>query len=220
MNRASAEREKPGGPRIPCIIGVLGGIASGKSLVARLLAGDAGLVIDADHLAREVLASPEVVSELRAAFGSRVFAPDGTLDREALADLVFGSRKERARLEGFTHPRIRDRIRAELTAALERGLSPIVLDVPLLLENEARHGLARECHELVFVDAPRDQREARALQRGWREGELARREAVQMPLDEKRSRSDQVIHNAGSLADLERAVREIRAAPPARRKPR
>jgi dephospho-CoA kinase len=187
-------------------------VASGKSAVARAIAGAEGVVIDADRLAREVLDAPELQPKLRAAFGPSVFGPDGRPDRDRLAAIVFGSREHRATLEGFTHPMIRDRIRAQLGAARERGVPRIVLDVPLLLEHESEHGLAAECRTLVFVDADAQVRDARAVaSRGWQPGEVARRESTQMPLERKRARADHVIANEGSLAELEDKARRILA---------
>lgn len=197
----------PPAPVPPVVIGVLGGIASGKSRVARGVAGREGLVIDADAIAREVLDGAEVRAELVRAFGPACLRPDGGLDREALARRVFASPAERARLEAFTHPRIRARIRALLDDARSRRLPRVVLDVPLLLENEHQHGLVEECHELLFVDSDPAERERRAVaSRGWSEGEVARREALQMPLDQKRARAQHVIDNRGSQAELEAAV--------------
>lgn len=202
----------PSAPVPPVVIGVLGGIASGKSRVARAVAGPAGLVIDADALAREVLESVELRAELLAAFGPGCLRPDGSLDREALARRVFASPAERARLEAFTHPRIRARIRALLDDARSRRLPRVVLDVPLLLENELRHGLVEECHELLFVESDPVERERRAVaSRGWSEGEVARREALQMPLDRKRARAHFVIDNRGSQAELDAAVQRYLA---------
>lgn len=190
------------------VVGVLGGIASGKSEVARLLAGPQGLVIDADRIAREVLAEPGVQVALVEALGPSVRGPDG-LDRAAVARAAFASPAARAALESLTHPLIRARIRASLDAAIAGQVPRIVLDVPLLLENAAAHGLLAECDELVFVDADPAVRDARAVaRRGWAPGEVARREAAQLPLAEKRARADHVIRNEGSLEDLERAVRE------------
>jgi len=196
--------------RAPVVVGVLGGIASGKSQVARLLAGPAGVVIDADQIARQVLESPAVRFDLLTTFGGRVFGPDGRPDREVLARTVFASPEARAKLEGFTHPAIRARIRLDLQAARKAGVPLIVLDVPLLLENESGHGLAAECDEIVFVDARDDLREARALaSRGWRPGEVARREATQMPLALKRARAGRVVENHGSVAELAESVQRL-----------
>jgi dephospho-CoA kinase len=199
------------GPRArSLVLGVLGGIASGKSAVAALLAGPGGVVIDADRLARDVLAQPEVEAEIGAAFGKEVLRPDGSIDRARLGARVFASPADRERLESFTHPRIRARIRAELDAARAASVPRIVLDVPLLLENDDRHHLAAECDALVFVDADERVRDARAVaERGWPVGEVARRERTQMPLSQKRARADHVIENRGSKRDLEREVERV-----------
>jgi len=205
---------RTGGPRPPAtrVVGVLGGIASGKSAVARMLAGPGGLVIDADEIAREVLVSPAVRFELLCAFGGDVFDDRGLPDREAIARRVFASADKRRKLEAFTHPPIRARIRAALEAARRAGVSRIVLDVPLLLENEASHGLAAECDEIVFVDSNEAERDARAVRsRGWRPGDVARREATQMPLAEKRARAGRIVNNHGTLAELEEAVGALEA---------
>jgi dephospho-CoA kinase len=192
------------------VIGVLGGIASGKSLAARLLAGPAGVVIDADRIAREVLDEPASRAFLREAFGAEVLDAGGRVDRDALAARVFRAPAERQRLEGFTHPLIRARIRAALDGARADGRPRIVLDVPLLLENESRHHLLEECDTLVFVDAELAQREARARERrGWQPGELARREAAQLPLSTKKARADHVLSNDGTQEELEQQVARL-----------
>lgn len=180
--------------------------------MAQLLAGPRGVVIDADRIAAEVLQSAAVRFELLAAFGGRAFDREGRADREALARLVFASPGTRRKLEGFTHPAIRARIRAELQAARQADAPIIVLDVPLLLENESGHGLVAECDEIVFVDANDELREARAsTSRGWKPGEVARREAAQLPLAAKRARAGAVVTNHGSPAELEESVRRISA---------
>lgn len=196
--------------RSSLVIGILGGIASGKSAAAELLAGKDGVVIDADAIARTVLDSAEVRDAAVRAFGASIQQADGSIDRAALGRVVFGSTEARARLESFTHPVIRAKIRGELEAARARGVPRIVLDVPLLLENDAQHGLRAECDVLVFLDADDRIRDARAVaNRGWATGEVARREAVQLPLHHKRAASDHVLVNDGTRADLEAAVRAV-----------
>lgn len=195
------------------MLGVLGGIASGKSLAARLLAGPDGVVLDADRFAREELESPAGLRKLLERYGPIALGPDGMPDREGLARRAFGDEAERQWLEGWIHPTVRVRIGSELSAARARGVACVVLDVPLLLEHEARHHLVAACDALVFVDASAEARERRARQsRGWPPGELARREAVQVPLDEKRARSDHVLKNEGQREALEAEVRRVRAA--------
>jgi len=194
------------------VLGVLGGIASGKSAVARLLAGADGVVIDADRLAREVLDSAPVRAQVAQALGADLLQPDGALDRARLARRVFDDPAARRKLESLTHPRVRARVRGLLDEARARGVPRIVLDVPLLLENDGQHGLVAECDALVFVDADVRAREARAqASRGWAPGEVARREAAQMPLETKRERADHVLRNAGGLAELERDVARLLA---------
>ena len=193
-------------------MGLLGGIASGKSAVARMLAGPTGVVIDADEIAREVLETAAVRFELLATFGGTVFGRDGRPDRGALARKVFASPEARAKLESFTHPAIRARIRAALEAAVTAGVPRVVLDVPLLLENDHAHGLVAECDAIVFVDAGEDVRDERAVRsRGWKPGEVARREAVQAPLAQKRARARWIVQNQGTLAELEKAVAGVAA---------
>jgi dephospho-CoA kinase len=188
------------------VLGLLGGIASGKSEVARLLAGPDGVVLDADRLAHAVLASDAVTARVRARFGPAALGPDGRPDRAALARLVFGDPEALKALEDFTHPPVRAMIRARLEEARQAGVPRVVLDVPLLLEHDERSQLAGLCDALVFVDSDDGERARRAAARGWAPGELSRREAVQLPLSEKRARADLVIENRGSLSDLEAEV--------------
>jgi len=190
--------------------GVLGGIASGKSSVARLLAGPDGLAIDADALVGELYARPEFRARVAQAFGPGVMAASGAVDRAALAQRVFADPAARVQLESWIHPAVRDEIRARLAAARASGVPRVVLDVPLLLENEAEHRLTAECDALIFVDAPLAEREARAVRsRGWAAGEVARREAQQLALPAKRARAQHVIVNDGDPTRLEHQAREL-----------
>lgn len=201
----------PAPGRRPAVVGVLGGIASGKSEVARQLAGEAGVVIDADRLARAALESPEVVARLRERFGPEVLDAQGRPDRAAIGARVFADPEARRALEGWIHPAVRARISRELTEARADARHPIVLDVPLLLENDAQHRLVGECDLLVFVDADAEARDRRAQERrGWPPGEVARRERAQLPLAEKRAKADYVLENDSGLDELLARVRALR----------
>ncbi len=188
--------------------GVLGGIASGKSRVAHVLAGEGGLVIDADRLAHEVLGSEELTALVTEAFGEEVLGSDGRPDRGALSARVFDDPISRTRLEGWIHPRVRAKIQVALDEAKARNTGLVVLDVPLLLENDEEHGLVAQCDHLVFVECDLDSRDQRAVSsRTWSPGEVARREQSQFPLAEKQERADHTIKNRGSLEDLDRSAR-------------
>jgi dephospho-CoA kinase len=190
-------------------IGLTGGIASGKSTVARVLS-DLGVgVVDADRIAREVVAlGSEGLREVVAAFGPQVLAADGSLDREKLAARVFGDEAARLQLQSITHPRI-GRLSAERIAALHASAAPyVVYDAPLLVEVGAHRGL----DALIVVAAEDANQVARALARGGMpEAETRRRIAAQFPLARKIEVADYVIHNDGSLPDLERRTHEVHA---------
>jgi len=205
----------------PLILGVLGGVASGKSAAAGFLAGEDGWTVSADAIVHELLTDPELTEEVSAAFGTGVIGPDGRLDRARLAALVFdpetGAEARRA-LEGWTHPRVRARILGRVEEARSQGVPRVVLDVPLLLETDADHGLASLCHVLVFVDVTDEIRDRRGQAlRGWPPGEVARREAAQLPLQEKRERADYVVTNEETLEELEAACHRVLAEIEARR---
>lgn len=194
-------------PRPPVVIGIVGGIASGKSTVAALFA-EAGLeTVDADAEAREVVADPAIRSALRARFGAAVVTGDAGLDRAALARLVFTDPAARTDLEAITHPAIRARILARIAAAHAAGRS-VLLDAPLLLEGP----LHERCDSIVFVEANRSTRRARALARGWTADEWQQRETSQLPLALKRASATASIRNDGALDDTRRQVEQFLAA--------
>jgi dephospho-CoA kinase len=194
-------------PPPPLVLGLLGGVGSGKSTVAGLLGELGAAVLDADAVAREVLDDPDVIAAIRDRLGPAV-APDGArVDRAVLARGVFGTDGPGIRrwLEALTHPRVRTRLEDALAALRASPAAPwlVVLDVPLLIEGPC----ASWCDRLLFIDAPAAARESRTVsQRGWEPTEFGRREAAQAALDEKRGRADLVLVNDGSLADLRQRV--------------
>lgn len=197
----SAAPADPFRPIPPLVIGLLGGVAAGKSTVAAAFARHGLLHVDADRIARQVAEDPAVRTRLTARFGDGILAADGQVDRAALARKVFGDVEARAGLEAILHPPIREAILLELQAGLAAGRS-VLLDVPLLLEN----GLIERCHATVFVAASEASRAARAAARGWAEGELQRREAAQAPLARKRAAATFAIDNDGPPEALHSAV--------------
>lgn len=197
----------------PPIIGLAGGIGSGKSAVAAILRDLGCLVSDSDEAARAALREPALRREIVSWWGEGVLDADGEIDRAKVAAIVFSDPEQRRRLERLTHPWIEQRRRARFAAA-PAGTRALVIDAPLLFEA----GLDAECDAVIFVDADRDTRLARVRRdRGWDEAEFAAREDSQMPLDEKRNRADHVVANNGALSDLLEQVRTIlnQIAPPA-----
>lgn len=197
--------KRPFRPPNPLVIGLVGGIAAGKTKVAGLFCDRGIRHVDADFHARAASEDPEVVREVAEQIGDR-FVQGGKLDRPALGDHVFRDPEAKARLEGIVHPRVRARILAELEQAKKNGVS-VLLDVPLLFEA----GLFELCDSIVFVHASDAVRQARAKTRGWADDELARREANQLPLAAKRSRSQHVVDNDGNLKLTARGVDEVLA---------
>lgn len=187
------------------VIGVVGGIASGKSTVSETLCELGADVLDADREGHAVLLDPDVESAVRQRWGEAVFR-DGRIDRAAVARIVFSSPNaddERAFLERLTHPRIANRLSQRLDEARQRGVRAVVLDAAVMLKT----GWDRFCDRVVFVDAPVEQRRARALLRGWSAAEFADREAAQEPVEEKRRRADVVIDNSRTLDETRNQVR-------------
>jgi dephospho-CoA kinase len=189
------------------IIGLVGGVAAGKSLVADCFARLAATVLNADAAAHDVLRQPEVIAEAHRLWGDAILGADGQVDRNTLARIVFGAPpdgpRQRARLERLVHPRVRERFRRQIDRLARQGSCPAaVIDAPLLLEAE----WGTMCDRIVFVHADRDTRLARARARGWTEEQFAAREDAQMPLAEKEAEADIVIDNSGSPEETYRQV--------------
>ncbi len=204
--------------RTPLIIGLAGGIGSGKSTVAAAFARRGFLVLDFDALAIAAIDRPEVRAKLVEWWGPNVIR-GGAVDRGMVARIIFSDEHERLRLEGLIHPLVW-RTRAE-AVTLARSTRPpngdreyrgVVMDAPVLFEA----GLDTECDEVIFVECSRATRLKRVrASRGWDEAELVRREASQWPLDRKRAACGYVIHNddadGGSISRLDEQVEQALA---------
>jgi dephospho-CoA kinase len=183
-------------------VGLTGGIGSGKSEVARLLAARGALVVDADALAREALApgSPGLAAVVEE-FGSDILRPDGALDRARLGGIVFADADRRAALEAIVHPYVGRRSHELMAAAPADAV--VVYDVPLLVEKNLQGGY----DVVVVVDADEATQVARLVGgRGMTEAEARARIAAQASRDERRAVADEVLDNTGDLADLESLV--------------
>lgn len=190
-------------------IGLVGGVASGKSTVAAEFAKLGAVVFDADKMAHAALEDPAVQTALVVRWGDGILSPAGKLDRAAIAAKVFGddpqAREERAFLESLLHPRIRTEVEAELLKLAKTQVPAAVIDAPLLMEA----GWRDICDGLVFIDTPEQARHERAEQRGWSPQEFVRRESAQMPIEQKREAATHILDNNGTADDLAREVREV-----------
>src|SRR4051812_40358727 len=200
MVRLLPRRDPPGGAGYcPGVlrIGLTGGIGSGKSTVSQLLVQRGAVLIDADVLAREVVepGTPGLAA-VAEAFGEQVLAPDGSLDRPALAAVVFADPEARRRLDGIVHPLVRRRA-AELVAAAAPD-AVVVQDVPLLVET----GQAASFDLVLVVAADLETRVARLMQRGLGEADARARIAAQASDEQRAAVADVVLDNSGSLEQL------------------
>jgi dephospho-CoA kinase len=185
------------------VVGLTGGIGAGKTAVARALEAHGAFVSDSDKSAKELLTTPQVRDTLVAWWGPEILGADGQTDRAAIAKLVFSDEAKRKRLERLIHPLLHERRSAERTNAQLNRVPFFVIDAPLLIEA----GLDKECDAVVFVDAPRPIRLARVqTKRGWDEAELARREAAQLTLEEKRAQARHIVINDGDAKALHQQV--------------
>ncbi|MFC3283216.1 dephospho-CoA kinase [Litchfieldella rifensis] len=188
-------------------IGVTGGIASGKSTVARTFAAHGISWVDADEVAREVVEPGEpALAEIAARYGETVLTAEGRLDRRALRDIVFREPAERRWLESVTHPRIRQRL-LEYLRTMREGASPYHLLVSPLLFESGQHELV---DRTLVIDVPETLQIARTASRDDVDEAQARAiVAAQMPRDERLSRADDVIDNSGDTQALEYRVAEL-----------
>ena len=192
------------------LVGLTGGLATGKSTVSDMLRTLGCVVLDADVLAREVVepggpALAAIVQE----FGRDVLQPDGGLDRKRLGAIVFASPERRRRLEALTHPAIRERLLARLAELEAEGFEGIVVwDAPVMIESGGHKSMDR----LVVVVTDAATQHARAIGRDGDPADVERKIASQMPLGEKVRLADYIIDNSGDRAATEARTREVHAA--------
>lgn len=192
------------------LIGLTGGIGSGKTTVARML-GDRGFhVVDADAIARDIVApgSP-ALQELSESFGSGILLPDGSLNRGELAARAFVDKEHTALLNSITHPRIQEETQKRIAAAP----SDVIYDMPLLVDNDLHHDMDL----VIVVDVDPETRVKRLAGRGIGEEDARRRIAAQIPDEVRRAAADIIIDNNGSVEDLlpqvEAAIARINELP-------
>ncbi|WP_083473216.1 MULTISPECIES: dephospho-CoA kinase [unclassified Frankia] len=186
------------------MVGLTGGIGSGKSAVSELLVGYGAYLVDADRIAREVVEpGSEGLAAVVAAFGPAMLGPDGALDRAALGQVVFADETSRRRLESITHPLIRATMERRIAAAPADAI--VIHDVPLLVEGGSHGG-----YDLVLVvEAPRELRLERLARRGLPRDQAEARMAAQATDERRRAVADILIDNGGSIDDLGARVREV-----------
>jgi dephospho-CoA kinase len=189
------------------LVGLTGGIATGKSTVSEMLRALGGMVIDADLLAREVVAPGRpALAAIVQEFGRDVLQADGTLDRKRLAAVAFTDPERRRRLEAITHPAIRDGFQARLAELEAQGFTGLVFwDAAVLIESGGHKAMDR----LVVVVTDAAIQHARAVARDGDRADVERRIANQMPLAEKIKLADYVIDNSGDRTATEARTREV-----------
>ena len=188
-------------------VGLTGGIGSGKSTVAGMLAERGAVVIDADAIARELVEPGEPALHLLVdEFGASIIADDGTLLRGRLAELAFASTDGTARLNAIMHPLIAAESRRRIEAAAAGGANVVVYDMPLLVET----GQADLVDVVVVVDVPVEMQVERAVgQRGLDEADVRRRIEVQATREQRRAAADVVIDNSGDVTSTRAQVVDL-----------
>lgn len=188
-------------------VGLTGGIASGKSAVAAQLLKLGAVVIDADAIARQVVEpGTPALEQIGLAFGSQVFAEDGSLDRAALAAVVFADAGEREKLNAIVHPAVRAEAERLRAAAVADGAEVVVEDIPLLVESDQH----QRFDKVLVVQAPHDERIRRMMEdRGWDRAEAVARMAAQATDEQRAAVADVVIHNDGGIEQLNEKVTRV-----------
>ncbi|MDK8898621.1 MULTISPECIES: dephospho-CoA kinase [Corynebacterium] len=189
------------------LIGLTGGIGSGKSTVAQLLVRHGWELVDADQIARDIVEPGQpALAELAQAFGDDILQEDGSLDRGLLASRAFASREKTAVLNSITHPRINEETQARFDAARQAGADFVVYDMPLLVDK----GLHKDMDATIVVDVDAEERVRRLVAyRGLDEEDARRRIAAQIPDDVRRAVADFIIDNNGPREALDEQVEGV-----------
>lgn len=189
------------------VVGLTGGIGSGKSTVGHIMEALGARRVDADRLARQAVEPPSpILNAIFQRFGPSVQTESGALDRAALGRIVFGSPADKQWLEGMIHPYVRERMTQAIADAVAASAPMIVLEVPLLFENRMHEWM----HRSILVVAPQPQRLERVAERdGLPIDDIRARMAAQMPDEQKQRLADYVIDNSGSLEDLRESAEAV-----------
>lgn len=184
------------------LVGLTGGIGSGKSTVARILGEHGAVILDADVFARDaVRGDTDAFAAVVDRFGAGLVGPDGELDRSKLASIVFADPAALADLEAIVHPEVRRMIADGIQAELDTD-HVVVLVNPLLIEM----GAHRDCDVVVVISTEPETQVARSVARGMDEADVRARLAAQLPIEERARAADVLLDNEGSLEDLQREV--------------
>lgn len=189
------------------IIGLTGGIASGKSTVSNWLLSQGYPVVDADIAARKVVEpSMPALEKIRKAFGDDVLLPDGTLDRKRLGSIIFANEEKRQTLNAIVHPAVREWMRQETERAFGEGASIVIMDIPLLFESKLTHMV----EETILVYVTKETQLKRLMERdGYMEADALARIHAQMPIDEKKELADYIVDNNGPLSETIEQMKQI-----------
>ncbi|HEU5139602.1 MAG TPA: dephospho-CoA kinase [Bacillales bacterium] len=189
------------------VIGLTGGIASGKSTVSRIIQDAGYALIDADVYAREVVEpGEEAYNKIIAHFGEGILHGDGTLDRKKLGAIIFNDEQERSVLNGIVHPAVREKMNDQKAAYRVEGRQAVVLDIPLLFESK----LTGTVDRILLVDVNEDVQVNRLMERdGSTKEEALSRIRSQIPLAEKRPHADAIIDNNGTTLETKEQLLDL-----------
>tara|TARA_B100000809_G_scaffold164269_2_gene161625 strand:+ start:6624 stop:7229 length:606 start_codon:yes stop_codon:yes gene_type:complete len=190
------------------ILGILGGIGSGKSTVTDMFAALGANTLDADAIAHELIEKEETKATLRQWWGDEIITAEGKVDRTKIAQKVFSDAAELIRLNSLIHPEVRKRIEEGIGKFMAKNGEEkklLVLDVPLLASSTLRD----LCDEIIFVNSDESLRQSRTQLRGWSSKDLKQREACQVPENDKKKLSGFIINNSGSLDETRQQVEAL-----------